>query len=198
VTTYSRRLDLAALLAKKSFFLFGPRGTGKDHLIRETLLESAKSTRLYDLLDAGVFRRLLRRPELVGEETSANDLIIIDEVQHRWHAPRRDLIVSRAGANRRGALMRVVLTKDCHGGEKIVDIELPRPVAAADLDRFARTRIKQVFTTFPKPFFRLDIEGRFLLTGVLGEQVVRFTVRYSVASRADEVAIEGARELLGS
>ena len=93
--------------------------------------------------------------------------------------------------------MRVVLTKDCHGGEKIVDIELPRPVTARDLERFVQPRIRQVFTTFPKPFFRLDVAGRFLLTGVLGEMTVRFTVRYNVAARADEVAIAGAKELLG-
>lgn len=93
--------------------------------------------------------------------------------------------------------MRVVLRKDCLGGEKVVDIELPRPVAAEDLDRFSGVRIKQIFSSFPKPFFRLDVTHRFLVTGVIGESIVRFTVRQSVADAADEVARAGAAELLG-
>ena len=36
-----RTLDLAALLAKKSFFLFGPRATGKSHLIGRQLRDQA-------------------------------------------------------------------------------------------------------------------------------------------------------------
>ena len=32
-----RKLDLLTLLPKKSFFLFGPRATGKSHLIRQQL-----------------------------------------------------------------------------------------------------------------------------------------------------------------
>lgn len=94
--------------------------------------------------------------------------------------------------------MRVLLRKDCLGGEKIVDIELPRPVAAADLDRLRDVRSRQVFESFPKPFFRVDVEKRFLLTGVLGEAQVRFTVRVNIAQAADEVALAGAHELLGA
>jgi len=78
---YARRLDLPGLLAKKNFFLFGPRGTGKTHLIRSTLLGRTPAVRLYDLLDAGVLRRLARRPELIGEESQPNEVVVIDEVQ---------------------------------------------------------------------------------------------------------------------
>ncbi|MBI3402992.1 MAG: hypothetical protein HY048_16375 [Acidobacteria bacterium] len=37
----SRRLDLATLLSKKSFFLFGPRATGKSFLVRDQLKDRA-------------------------------------------------------------------------------------------------------------------------------------------------------------
>lgn len=94
--------------------------------------------------------------------------------------------------------MRVVLRKDCLGGDKIVDIELPRAVDAADLDRLTDVRSRQVFTSFPKPFFRVDVERRFLLTGVLGEALVRFTVRHSLAEAADQVALAGAHALIGA
>ena len=41
VTHIPRLLDLAVLLERKSFFLFGPRATGKSYLIR-TQLEGAR------------------------------------------------------------------------------------------------------------------------------------------------------------
>lgn len=93
--------------------------------------------------------------------------------------------------------LRVVLRKDCAGGEKIVDMELPRGVTEADLDRLRGVRSRQVLTSFPVPLFRVDCEGRFLLSGVLNDKRVRFTVRRNAAERSDVIAIAGARELLG-
>lgn len=75
-----RRLELGALLAKKSFFLFGPRGTGKTHLIRSTLMQEQR-VHIYDLLDGHTFRRLARRSELIAEEARPGELVVIDEVQ---------------------------------------------------------------------------------------------------------------------
>ncbi len=76
--SYVRTLDLPALLKKKSFFLFGPRSTGKTTLI-ETQLPKAI---IYDLLDDNVFQRLARNPRLLEEETQAGTrLIVIDEIQ---------------------------------------------------------------------------------------------------------------------
>lgn len=73
-----RTLDLAQLLKSKSFFLFGPRATGKSTLIRAQLPKA----RLYDLLDASVFRRLLAHPRLLAEENpDPKELIVIDEIQ---------------------------------------------------------------------------------------------------------------------
>ena len=78
VTHIARLLDLAVLLERKSFFLFGPRATGKSYLIR-TQLEGA---RVFNLLDSGTLRDLSKRPELIGERLLPGDtLVVIDEIQ---------------------------------------------------------------------------------------------------------------------
>ena len=65
---------------KGSFFLFGPRGTGKSTWLRQNYPDA-----LYvDLLDPEVFRSYLARPERLREVIEANRLksrIIIDEIQ---------------------------------------------------------------------------------------------------------------------
>jgi uncharacterized protein len=73
---YDRTLDIYKLLKKKSFFLFGPRATGKSTLIKHQL----KNATVFDLLDAEVFRDLVRRPKIL-EETLSDKIIVIDEVQ---------------------------------------------------------------------------------------------------------------------
>mgnify|MGYP000998523039 CR=1 FL=1 len=75
---YERLLSLPRLLEKKSFFLLGPRSTGKTTLI-ETQLPGAK---IYDLLDSEIFRRLLQRPRIIEEEIGdSTQIIVIDEIQ---------------------------------------------------------------------------------------------------------------------
>lgn len=74
---YKRMVDLAKLLKKRSYFLMGPRGVGKSTLITETLPQA----RVYDLLDASEFQRLLLKPSLIAEETRAETLVVIDEIQ---------------------------------------------------------------------------------------------------------------------
>jgi len=54
-----RYLGLPELLEKKSFFLFGPRATGKTTLIRRQLPDSAK---VIDLLDSRNYLTLSARP----------------------------------------------------------------------------------------------------------------------------------------
>ena len=67
-------------IPKQSFFLFGPRGTGKSTWLRERLPDA-----LYmDLLEPALHRRLSARPErlreaLAGAPGSAN--VVIDEIQ---------------------------------------------------------------------------------------------------------------------
>lgn len=75
---YKRQLNLQRLLEPKSFFLFGPRSTGKTTLIKEQLTNA----RVYDLLDAEVYQNLLKRPKIIDEETlDSKQIIVIDEVQ---------------------------------------------------------------------------------------------------------------------
>lgn len=62
-----------------SFFLFGPRGTGKSSLIRNKFKDS-----LYiDLLESETYRRLLSKPERLNEYIIKNKYksVIIDEIQ---------------------------------------------------------------------------------------------------------------------
>jgi predicted AAA+ superfamily ATPase len=73
-----RTLDLAALMARKSHFLLGPRQTGKTTLIRDAL----PGVRSYDLLDSRVFLELSRAPQRLEEELDASTQIVaIDEIQ---------------------------------------------------------------------------------------------------------------------
>lgn len=76
--TIPRHLNIANLLTRKSFFLFGCRGTGKTSLIRTTLPELPR----YDLLAATTFAALSRRPQLIGEENTDPTIpVVIDEIQ---------------------------------------------------------------------------------------------------------------------
>jgi len=73
-----RLLDLRGLLKKKSFFLFGPRQTGKTFWVRQSLGEVKR----YDLLDTSVYLDLSRNPSRIVQELSSKDrLVVIDEIQ---------------------------------------------------------------------------------------------------------------------
>src|SRR3990170_7972617 len=73
-----RLLNLRDLLGKKSFFLFGPRQTGKTFWVRRSLGE----VKTYDLLDTSVYLALSRSPSRIAQELSSQDhLVVIDEVQ---------------------------------------------------------------------------------------------------------------------
>lgn len=75
---YKRELNLANLLKKKSFFLFGPRSTGKTTLINETL----NNAKVIDLLNTKTYSSLIRNPNLLQEIASdEKQIIVIDEIQ---------------------------------------------------------------------------------------------------------------------
>lgn len=73
---YSRILNP---LNNKSFFLFGPRGTGKTTWVKMTFTSAV----YIDLLEAELFNRLLANPQNLSNYIPKNfgDWIIIDEVQ---------------------------------------------------------------------------------------------------------------------
>lgn len=75
---YKRYLQLSKIIEDKSFFLIGPRMTGKSTLLRNEMPDAV----YLDLLDASLFRRLSARPETLREliPTSARH-VIIDEIQ---------------------------------------------------------------------------------------------------------------------
>jgi len=73
-----RQLDLSALLAKRSHFLFGPRQTGKTSLIKKSL----KDVKIYDLLDSAAYLALSYNPSRLAEELGPGDrTVVIDEIQ---------------------------------------------------------------------------------------------------------------------
>jgi predicted AAA+ superfamily ATPase len=77
-----RILDLPALLKKKSFFLFGPRATGKSTLIRDSF--DPDKMVMINLLRSDFYLRLNNAPHLLEEIIQAQskpELIVIDEVQ---------------------------------------------------------------------------------------------------------------------
>ena len=73
---YPRILKLDNLLKKKSFFLFGPRGTGKTTLIKHSLPQAL----VIDLLSSQNYRDFLKNPSILSEQTQ-NDIIALDEIQ---------------------------------------------------------------------------------------------------------------------
>jgi len=74
----NRILDLPALLKKKSYFLLGPRQTGKTSLLTRSLPDA----RVYDLLDTAVYLDLSRDPSRIEQELKPGDeLVVIDEIQ---------------------------------------------------------------------------------------------------------------------
>lgn len=64
---------------KQSFFLFGPRGTGKTAWTQATL----PGALTFDLLDARIYARLLANPPALGDLVPAShtNWVVIDEVQ---------------------------------------------------------------------------------------------------------------------
>jgi len=78
----ARAIALPALVAKKSYFLLGPRQTGKSFLVRTTL----EGVRVYDLLDGPTYLALSRHPERIAQELTPRDrVVVIDEVQRLPH-----------------------------------------------------------------------------------------------------------------
>lgn len=73
-------LARALTCPERSFFLFGPRGTGKSTWLRQVLVEAPR----FDLLDAALYLELTRDPHrleaLVGRQP-ANHWVVLDEIQ---------------------------------------------------------------------------------------------------------------------
>ena len=77
---YKRILNLPNLLKKKSFFLLGPRTTGKTFLIEQQLADKAL---ILNLLHSEMFLRLSSKPSELEEiiQASNKKIVVIDEIQ---------------------------------------------------------------------------------------------------------------------
>lgn len=75
---YERFLK-APLLSKSSFFLFGPRGTGKTSWLKSRVSNAL----FFDLLHMDTYLEFLQRPSILEEKISEGfgDWIVIDEIQ---------------------------------------------------------------------------------------------------------------------
>jgi predicted AAA+ superfamily ATPase len=89
MNAFKRELDLANLLKKKSFFLFGPRATGKSFLIKQSL---GKIALVINLLQSQLYLKLAGNPseledlidadlQRIDSKAGAPRIIVIDEVQ---------------------------------------------------------------------------------------------------------------------
>lgn len=76
---YKRILNPYKFLEKKSFFLLGPRSTGKTFLLRK-LLPNKKCVYI-NLLSADTFLRLSTEAALLGELLGTYKMAVIDEIQ---------------------------------------------------------------------------------------------------------------------
>jgi len=75
---YKRVLDLPALLRHKSFFLLGPRQTGKSTLLRASFPDAV----FVDLLESETFYELSSHPERLRQRhPDRKSCLIIDEIQ---------------------------------------------------------------------------------------------------------------------
>ncbi len=73
-----RILDLPKLLSTKSYFLFGPRQTGKTFMIRRQF----PTAKYYNLHETDTFLKFNQAPHRLRQElTSKNKLVIMDEIQ---------------------------------------------------------------------------------------------------------------------
>ena len=93
-----RYLDISKLLNKSSFFLFGPRGTGKSYLIRHTLLRRSNTI---DYIEeegrGGTWRherisdeapRPIKRPPFLEPVSPRTPHKVVDADDDEWEAVR--------------------------------------------------------------------------------------------------------------
>ncbi len=76
----NRTLNIKELISKKSYFLFGPRATGKSSLIKHELGDQALTI---DLLHSEIYMRLMDNPSQLESmiELDQKPYVVIDEIQ---------------------------------------------------------------------------------------------------------------------
>ncbi|MGH7288196.1 MAG: ATP-binding protein [Myxococcota bacterium] len=146
---YTRALPVPT----RSFFLFGPRGTGKTTWLRQQL----RSAHWVDLFVEREFVRLVRDPERFSQEVEAlpaRSWVVVDEVQ-RLPALLNAVqdLITRRGSRYRFALTGSSARKLRRGGANLLPARLINrrffPLTAFELDRAFRLDDALRFGTLP-------------------------------------------------
>ncbi|MBF0360295.1 MAG: ATP-binding protein [Oligoflexia bacterium] len=77
---FKRIIDPIAFITKRSYFLFGPRSTGKTYSIKKNL-PKYKNCLYVNLLSADTYLRLSNEPGLLSQMIANHKMVVIDEVQ---------------------------------------------------------------------------------------------------------------------
>lgn len=91
--------------------------------------------------------------------------------------------------------LEIVIVSDCFGDRRIVEVFLPENITGINLDRLSGVQQKTILHDLPRPFFRIDCPGKFLLTGIIGDRKLRFTLRQNVVKQSREIVIQALSEL---
>jgi predicted AAA+ superfamily ATPase len=167
----------------ESFFLWGPRQTGKSTLLRKTYPDG----RWVDLLKAEEFRRYVARPELLrqeieAEETSPGRQIVIDEIQKvpalldevHWLIENRGLHFALCGSSarkvKRGAANLLggrAMRYELHGlsaGELGREFDLDRMLNHGYLPRiYAANRPKRMLDAYIADYLKEEVAAEGLV-----------------------------------
>lgn len=179
---FHRGLQLPAP-GRETFFLWGPRQTGKSTLLRQAYPDS----RWVDLLRSDEFRRYISRPELLRLETEAEGgagarQIVIDEVQKvpalldevHWLMENRGLQfalcgssarkVRRGGANLLGGRAVRYELRGLTAGELAGAFDLDRLLNRGYLPRmYEASRPRQLLDAYVSDYLREEIAAEGLV-----------------------------------
>jgi predicted AAA+ superfamily ATPase len=176
---YPRSLRLPSP-GRETFFLWGPRQTGKTTLLRN----SYPGARWIDLLRAEEYRRYLERPELLREELeeNASEQVVIDEVQKvppildevHWLIENRKLSFALSGSSarkvKRGAANLLggrAVRYELHGltaAELGKDFDLDRVLNAGYLPRmYAAERPERLLRSYVADYLKEEVAAEGLV-----------------------------------
>lgn len=179
-----RRLELPPA-GEETFFLWGPRQTGKSTLLRRTYPEG----RWVDLLKAEEYRRYIERPELLRQELAEVDprglQVVIDEVQKvpalldevHWLMENRGFRFALCGSSarkvKRGAANLLggrALRYELHGltaGELGKDFDLDKLLNRGYLPRIhASTRSRRLLDAYVADYLKEEVAAEGLVRNV--------------------------------
>ena len=91
--------------------------------------------------------------------------------------------------------LEVLMVTDCFGDKRIVEVFLPQTILLSHLDKLSGVKTKTILQDLPRPFFRIDCPGRYLLTGIIGDRKLRFTLRRVVVDKSRIIVLQAISEL---